>query len=308
MAFLRSLGNLLRDYIDWGITLGIAIVVVALSIRGHISSSVLGATTLLVLSALAISAIRDRANALHLQEQLNGLSKAVSVVTEHEALLTDSLQTGIERVLPQTAGYDWIREIKPARDITIAKLRLNITESQQYFSALEQVLISGGSVSLVMADPRSPAMWLRYMDEPHKASGRGGSETAWISGLQKLAEELLQLAAWRERLLQAGSDPTRLYLGVFAHYPTHAFYKFDDRLYVYHYPYMQRGFHGPAFLFTDKETEVHRYLTRCLISVVHESTPIDIVVEDVADKYKKGQFSDLSVEKLTVRLVRKQQE
>jgi hypothetical protein len=212
----------------------------------------------------------------------------------------------VTRILSQTVNYNWIPEIKAARNVSIAKLKLNFTEDPEYFLAFEDVLSSGGRVSIVLSDPRSPAMWLRYMEEPRHGSIDLAGETAWVMGLEELAAEIGRLNAWQSRVLGGAIRADQLYIGLFPHYPTHAFYKFDDRLFVFHYPYLARGFHAPAFLFEVPETQVHRFLTRCHNSVVRDSIALDDgVAADVAAQYRNGLLSDTLVDQSEIRITRK---
>jgi hypothetical protein len=141
-------------------------------------------------------------------------------------------------------------------------------------------------------------MWCRYMEEPHDAVA--GHETAWIRGL---AAEIARLA-WRMRLARDSVDTRRLIIGLFPHYPTHAFYRFDSRLYVFHYPNLTRGFHAPAFVFANPTAGPHQFLLRCMQAVVDASEPLDDgVAGNVSERYQRGDLSDEAVSKSTIRVV-----
>ena len=152
-------------------------------------------------------------------------------------------------------------------------------------------------MTLVLADPRSPAMWLRYMEESKADATSNGKEeeTAWIRGLEDLAEESYRLFQWRVRLLKQGQDVSKLSIRVFPHYPTHAFYKFDGALYVHHYPFLRRGFHAPAFQFNNPETPTYKFLKGCLDEVVAASVPLENAYSDIWKQYKAGELSDQAV-------------
>jgi hypothetical protein len=139
-------------------------------------------------------------------------------------------------------------------------------------------------------------MWLRYMEEPTSllTSSRPG-EVAWVSGLEDLAKGLYQLNNWKQRLLQEGRDVGKLSIRVASHYPAQALYKFDNAIYVHSFPYRQRGFYAPAFLFTDPKTSVHQFLCRCIQSSLDASTPLEDSIDDIWKKYCSKLFSDQQV-------------
>lgn len=288
--------------LDWITTIVLAIVVAILGILQYVSEVVLATTTLLVLGMLGFGALRDRYASKQLRTLLEELKASSIAALYSEGILLDKTKTGIERVIPQTVHFNWLSEIEVATHVTIAKLKLNFTHDPLYYRAFEKILEKGGTVTIILADPRSPAMWLRYMEEPNPLwCPRAPSlETGWIRGLEELAEEAYRLWQWKQRLAQEGRDISRLLIAVFPHYPTHAFYKFDHRLYVYHYPYLERGFHAPAFLFTNPSTETHQFLTRCLESVIRASIPLENAIDDIWRQYQEGLFSDLQVSKAKI--------
>jgi len=251
-----------------------------------------------------LARFRDREASRRLEQVVSELQASNIAALYDDGLLSDRARTGIERVIPQFVNFNWLPDLEEATNVTIAKLKLNFTENPSYYAALETILSKRGSVTLVMSDPRSPAMWLRYMEEPHLSPpSTPPTETTWARGLEDLAIVLYRLLIWRERLVQKGRDVSRLSLKVFPHYPTHAFYKFDDRLYVFHYPYLERGFHTPTLLFTDPTTPVYQFLDRCLHSVVNSSFPLEDEIDDIWQKYQAGSLSDERVSKSRVAVV-----
>ena len=306
MAKFKAAASSISGYLDWLVTIGLAATVSALGLQQNASAQTVSSATLLVLGAFAIASIRDRATARMLKKGIESLPASVQFALADSKLLDDSQKTGLSRIFPQTVNHNWIPAIGSARQVSIAKLKLNFTEDPEYFFAFEEVLARGGSVSIVLSDPRSPAMWLRYLEEPRGKTDQVASETAWILGLEELAVEISRLNNWRKRMLHEGVDAQQLYVGLFPHYPTHAFYRFDDDLYVFHYPYMARGFHAPAFLFNDPTTQTHSFLLRCNASVIDASIELnDEVAADVSARHGSGALSDLIVDKSEVRVGRK---
>jgi hypothetical protein len=306
MAKLRAVVSALSGYLDWLVTIGLAAAVSALGLQQNASAQTVSSATLLVLGAFAIASIRDRASARKLKRSIDSLPASVQFALADSKVLDDSRKTGLSRIHPQTVNFNWIPDITAAHTVSIAKLKLNFTEDPEYFFAFEQVLSRGGNVSLVLSDPRSPAMWLRYLEEPRGKANQVGGETAWVLGLEELAVEIARMNSWRCRMLSQGVGPEQLYIGLFPHYPTHAFYRFDDKLYVFHYPYMARGFHAPAYLFNDPRTQTHTFLLRCNKCVIDASVELDdSVAADVAAKHASGALSDLVVDRSEIRVVRR---
>jgi hypothetical protein len=285
------------ENLDWIIGIVLAFSVALFGLVKRMSESTRTNITLLVLGLFAVAALRDRQANDSLRAVVDDLHSNNLVLLNSEGILADRAKTGIERVLGQNVHFDWLSEIRKATNVVIAKLELNFTDNPEYYSAFEQILSKGGSVTIVLSDPRSPAMWLRYMEEagPDEVSNGKEEETAWIRGLEDLAEEAHRLFQWRVRLLKQGQDVSKLSLKVFPHFPTHAFYKFDGSLYVHHYPYLRRGFHAPAFQFNKPETPTYRFLKGCLDEVVAASISLEEAYSDIWKQYKNGQLSDQTV-------------
>lgn len=295
--FLRVLLDL-----DWIITIVLSVVIAILGMMQEVSTEVLVTTTLLVLGMLGFGALRDRLVSKETRTLLEELKASNIAALYSEGILSDRAKTGIERIIPQSVHFDWLSEIHSATNVTIAKLKLNFTHDPAYYAAFEKVLEKSGSVTIVFSDPRSPAMWLRYKEEPNPlwTPDIPSNETAWIRGLEELSEEAYRLAQWKSRLVKDGKDVSKLTIKVFPHYPTHAFYRFDNKIYVYHYPYLERGFHAPTFLFTNLATDTHRFLMRCINSIAENSLPLEAEVEDIWKRYQSGAFTDQEVAKAEI--------
>jgi hypothetical protein len=300
---LRLISQLV-DYLDWIITITLAVVVSIAGLNDALSPQVLTSATLFILGAFAFAAIRDRAAAGSLKREIERLPDTIKAAVVDDVLSNGARTAGLVGVYSQTVHHDWLPDIRGALRVTIAKLKLNFTEDPDYFIAFEDVLRRGGYVTIVMSDPRSPAMWLRYKDEPHSVAAQ--SETAWALGLEEIAAEVERLQAWQERLVSRGIKTDKLRIALFPHYPTHAFYRFDDKLYVFHYPYMARGFHAPAFLFANPGAAPHRFLLNCLDNVIDAAIPLTAkIADDVSGRSKHGLMSDAVVTASEIRAVRR---
>jgi hypothetical protein len=302
MQYIKALFLRILLDLDWIITIVLSVVVAILSLFQKVPNEVLATTTLMVLGMLGFGALRDRFVSKETKALLEELKASNIAALYSEGILADRAKTGIERVISQTVHFDWLSEIQGATNVAIVKLKLNFTHDPEYYAAFVKILDKGGSVTIVLSDPRSPAMWLRYKEEPNPlwAPGISTQETAWIRGLEELAEEAYRLSQWKSRLIKEGKDVSKLVIKVFPHYPTHAFYKFDNKIYVYHYPYLERGFHAPAFLFSNPATDTHRFLIRCINSIIDNSLPLETEIEDIWGRYQRGAFSDQEVAKAEI--------
>lgn len=296
----------LVENLDWIIGIVLAFSISIFGLVKRMSESTRTNVTLLVLGLFAVAALRDRHATESLRAVVDDLHANNAALLNSEGILADRANSGIERVLDQNFHYDWLSEIRKATNVTIAKLELNFTDNPEYYSAFEQILAKGGSVTIVLADPRSPAMWLRYMEESKADAVSTGKEeeTAWIRGLEELAEEAYRLYQWRLRLVKQGLDVSKLSIRVFPNYPSQAFYKFDAALYVHDYPYLRRGFHAPAFLFDRPETPTYKFLKGCLDEIVVASIPLETAYADIWKQYKAGQLSDQMVSAARVEIDR----
>lgn len=160
-------------------------------------------------------------------------------------------------------------------------------------------------MTLVMADPRSSAMWVRYREEPNplwSTPDKSAQMTAWTGGLEELAGQAKKLSTWESNLRSRGIDTRKLRILVSPCYPSHAFYVFDNRIYVYSYPYGERGFHGPAYLYTNPKTDTHSFLSRCANNIVTAATPLNQAIADIWKTYESGDLSDARFARSLIRI------
>jgi hypothetical protein len=205
-------------------------------------------------------------------------------------ILGDQSETGIKRVILPVQGFDWLAEIRATRSVTIFGLRLNFAENQYYLAEFERMLAQGGSVKLIMSDPRSPSMFMRYLEEPHSHPW-GTDPDGWNHGLENLSDLASKLWAWRELLQNEGKDVSRLSISLFPGYPAAAYYVFDGKFYTYSYPYKTRGHSGPLYLFSSN-SKVGKFYSQCLQSVINASVPLESAIEEILDISRRGGFSD----------------
>lgn len=296
MNKIKNIYQWLIRYLDSIISIIIVGVVSILGILGDVPDGIVTSTILLVLGLISYSMIRDREEVNRIKDTLQEFRDVNIITLLKDGLLSDRTTTGIDRILPNFMNYNWLHEIKGVRNITIAKMKLNFTENPTYFEELEKVLLGGGKITLVVSDPRSPAIWLRYHEEADRTIPEEDlSETMWIGGVQDLAISLHRLYLWKERLIKKDINTTNLSIKVNPNYPTQAIYKFDDRLYLFGYPFHERGFHSPVFLFTNPNTSVYHFLNRCINEIVKYSEPIDDVFPDIWKRYNNGEFTESKV-------------
>lgn len=291
-------------FADWFITLAIAVTVATLGLTDSAGVRTIGAVTLGVLSLMCLTSIRDRLKWKRVEGKIDYLRTNVASVTDGYEILADKQRTGIDRVLGGVVDFDWLPEIRASRNVTVIKMKANFTNSPEYFSALEGVLDRGGTVTIVISDPRAPATLLRYMDEPTSLTSatpvRASARNPWVNGLEEIAADIHRLGLWYQELRREGRNLGKLELKISTHYPSHAFLKFDNRLYVYHYPFMSRGFHAPCMLFTNEKTATYKYLTECMTAVIDASDSLTTSADDIWHQCREGDFSDRTLENVSV--------
>lgn len=288
--------------LEWVITVAISVVVSILGLLAIAPEDIVLSATLLILATFAVGAIRDRSATHELQQIVKNLPLQIVDTFAAESPTRELQVMGLDQVLLSTIHFNWIDEIRRSREVTIAKLKLNFTEDPDYFAAFESVLNNGGKVRLILSDPRSPALWLRHMEEPHTTQN---SETAWTTGPGALAAEVAHLNAWRSRLSDFIFNGN-LYIGLAQNYPTQAFYCFDDKVYSFSYPYMVRGFHAPAFIFKGPNSPLAQFMRDCCELVVADSVELtDGIANDVIQKYNSGRLSASTVDRSELRIIRK---
>jgi hypothetical protein len=210
-------------------------------------------------------------------------------VTQMFKIVEDTETTGIRRIF--FPARDWTLKVKGCRKVIITGLRVRFVNEPGFIEHCDEILDHDGEVTLVMADPRSDAMRLRYREEPlpHPWGQDPQGETNALVGLANL----LSIAYnWHQRREKEKRNVSKFVLKVASNYPSHAYYLLDDELYVYHYPFKARGFDGPLFQFASN-SKGGDYLRACLERVVLEATTLSpAIYKDIDDKRKSGQLND----------------
>src|SRR4051794_31749632 len=107
MGRVRIILSTASAYLDWVITVGLAVVVSVLGLQQDVAAQTVSSATLLILGAFAIGAIRDRAAARKLRKTLEALPASVRFAIADSELVEDSKKTGLVRVYVQTVNYNW---------------------------------------------------------------------------------------------------------------------------------------------------------------------------------------------------------
>ena len=283
--------------IDWLLAIGLSIATFVLGALQQISPNLIFSVTLLILGLLSFSALRDRDTSQDLKREVADLKAKSSDLIQDQHLLLDKANTGISRVYNAAVGVDWLSQAGAARrKVTIIGMRLGFTDNPAFYTQFERLLMDGGSVTLVLSDPRAVAMWLRYKEEPDP----GKHPDAWTDGLVNLASNIRLLHTWLIGLKGRKFDTSRLRVRVFQHYPSQAFFQFDDSIYEYNYPYGQRGIHAPMFLFDKPGTGPHTFLLHCIDSIVESSVDLEDVFDDIMRWREQGRFDDLRVRRTDI--------
>jgi hypothetical protein len=282
LAQFRKMGT----NFDWITAVICSFVFSMLGILGVFLPQITFSATLFVLGILSVGAFRDRVTSEKRNEMVGELVANSAALLQSNQLLSDAVDTGISQVISKPADFTWLPYIQAATQVTVVSIKhLRFLWKGGYAEALEAVLERGGTVTLVMADPRSPALWLRFQEERTLLRSRTGEA-------EDLARASYNLYEWKQRLIQEGRDNSRFVIKVFQNYPTQAFYKFDDNIFTYTYPYRELGYDAPMFLFADPKTSVHQFLNQSIKSLITDSVPLEDVIDDIREKNKARYFSD----------------
>jgi hypothetical protein len=233
-----------------------------------------------------------------LREDINQVREDVTKlrddVMEKFEIVDDAATTGLRHIF--FPAKEWTPDLTGRSKVVIAGLRVRfVRESEEFRRHCSEILDRHGEVTLVMADPRSDPMWLRYREEPLPPP-LGPDPVGQAHALEELASVLSMAYNWRQnREMKEKKDVSRFVLKVASNYPSHAYYLLDDELYVYHYPFKARGLDGPLFQFATT-TETGKFLCSCLDRVVREAAPLnEATYQDIEDWHRNGRLSDRAV-------------
>ena len=251
--------------------------------------------TLLITSfgSVLIWLYRDRLRMRRLEEMFDKFN----LFLESEFIIKDRIITGTQRVFPRMDNFNWENEFKKVeKELTIVKLLVVI--SRDFHREIKELLKKRVNVTIIFSDPLSLAMWIRYSEEPNPYYSEYEFGKNWYNGLSELAQEANELYTklYEELKSEHPEYLDRLDIRIFPYYPTHAFYKLDDKIYVYHYPFKVRGFHAPCFLFQntgkDDEYNLYRFYDSCIQKIKEESIPLKEAINDINNWLSKDMFSD----------------
>lgn len=220
---------------------------------------------------------------------LHNVEKAL---TETSPLVADMQGTGLRRITSSAAVWS---PPEGFRDFAAVGMRIRFLQEKAFLDRLEGALRRGGTVTLVMADPRSPQVWARYRDEPLPAP-YGRETVGEANQMANLANLLCIAHGWAGGLKPALRK--RLTLKVFQHYPVAAYYKVDDEVCTYHYPYRTRGLDGPVY-HHGTDSKLGKHLVSCLEKVVDQALVFDETqFEDLKEWQAGGRLNDNMILKL----------
>lgn len=209
-------------------------------------------------------------------------------LTRDFKILEDSVQSGLLRIFLPGYTPDWHERIERASKITMFGITLRLLENRGIIELLTRKVNEGHTVTLVLCDPRSVTLLIRYWkDEPRALP------SDWPGGLVHQAQHIEKLHNWRKDLQR----PSNLNLKLFQGYPSMAIFCFDEELYYYSYPYRARGIHGPVFVF-HRNSPISNSLKKTLQQISDDSIDLsDTEVGDIREKRVNGDFGDEAIER-----------
>jgi hypothetical protein len=203
-------------------------------------------------------------------------------------LLADAHETGLLAVRP--TARQWI---PPAASqiFVAAGMRIRFVQDKEFLLQLESLLQGGGSVTLVMSDPRSTRVWDRYRDEPR--GHLDGDALGVGNQMANLADLVRGLHEWRSLLdSQMKVDTHRLQIKISPLYPSAAYYLVDQSIHTYSYPYRFRGLESPVYSFSASGA-VGVQLVKFLDRVVQDAVPLDDKeYADLKQRWEEGKLND----------------
>ncbi|MFI7455340.1 hypothetical protein ACIBQX_48300 [Nonomuraea sp. NPDC049714] len=282
--------SFLRDNYDWASTAFLVVFVAIIKIFGWASDDVVTAAVLLALGGILVVLARNRSIVEGLGVALASLREATTSLSarvdkaNNSQIIAEAANVGLERILPHTSNYDWGAEIGSSTEVVILRIRLELDECLHLLEDFNKVLARPGKITIVIHDPRAPAMQLQYREEV-------GERAGWAGRIKDLANEVVMLHDWERGLME--EQRKRLTIKLAQHYPVQAYIKADERIYTYSYSYRHRGFRGPAFQFGDTSTKPYQFLDSCMRTIVDSAVLLtDYEVEDIIRKDSDGAFED----------------
>ncbi len=220
---------------------------------------------------------------------INSLQNIERALANTSPLARDLENTGLRRITGSAALWAPPAEFK---NLTAVGMRVRFVQDKTFLDQCEDVLRRQGAVTLVMADPRSPQVQARYRDEPLPAP-YGREIVGEANQMANLANLLSIAHGWA-----AGLKPVlrkRLTLKVFQHYPNAAYYKVDDEVCTYSYPYRLRGSDAPVYHYS-ADSKTGRHLMSCLEKVVQSALVFDTAqFEDLKEWQASGRLNDTAL-------------
>ncbi len=273
---------------SWAAYAGLVIILVVVYLGSFLPGSV--RDTLLPAAVIAIVGYL----VLSLQNVETALSKQSLGQRASAVVLSDAERVGLKGV---TVHLGLWSPPAPHKEFAAVGMRIRFVQDEAFLAQLESVLRLGGTVTLVMADPRSQQVWARYRDEPLPLP-YGREAVGEANQMSNLANLLCIAYGWRDRLTSKGVDVSRLFLGMFQHYPQAAYYVVDGDLFTYHYPYRSRGLDGPVYRYSAFGT-TGQHLRECLKKVLQDARALDDVeFEDLKRWQGDGRLYDNVILKL----------
>lgn len=168
----------------------------------------------------------------------------------------------VEKVIPQS------------KKITLIAIGLNLLWEDHILDILLKAIQDGTDVTICMANPLSPHVSNRLVEEQMHNNLLSNS-------LEQTIKNLLQ------KFTNMGG-PSNFKITLFDHYPTFATLIFDDNIYIYPYAYGTSGNFSPIFHYKDDNSAVAVFYTSNAKKIIKDSIP---AIDIISFKKNKRHFS-----------------
>lgn len=199
-------------------------------------------------------------------------------------LFADAQRAGLQSVC--LTADEWVPP-PPRAVFAAAGMRIRYMQVSDFREQLTSVLRTGGEVTMVMSDPRSKRVWARYRDEPARFGKR--------NQMMELAALLGTVHEWCELIAKEGLDTTKFTVKISEEYPLAAYYRVDESIWTYNYPYKFRGLDSPVYQFSVSGPVGNR-LCQFLDAVSSTAKPFDDAQYEDIDRWRQdGRLLDRAV-------------
>lgn len=186
-----------------------------------------------------------------------------------EKIMSDTKERlGVDELIPSSQDIDvprLLRESKNVRILSLAGTKLARLGDGEILAALQD---RGRRVTLLLADPRSPAIITRYEDD---------EPPTYETGLDGLDRRLRQLHSLRSEI--PNRTKARFEIRIYRCYPTCSILQFDEEIYSITYGYKLRGSDCPKIRACDIRGKYAEFLKKQFEHVYNDSITLEAWIQ-----------------------------